>query len=154
MTLIEVVAGLALLGSLLGAAVVAKGTLTRQWTAAQHRAEAITALETHFRGWAAGDDDAELSQAPGTSAWPTSGEGPLGDGRWWWRADAREVVSDDATATIPGLNVIRYSVFDPDSGNVGSSEDRAAAVIDVLAPYEPPPEVEVASASESSGGNP
>lgn len=159
MTLIEVVASLALLGSLLGAAVVAKGKLTRQWTASQHRAEALAALEDQFRGWASADDGRRDLSGTDGSAWPTSGEGPLGDGRWWWRAETREVTNDTIAEPAPELAVIRYTVFargGPRHSPPGSSAINAAPVtIDVFAPYEPPTEPNESAAppeSTTSGG--
>jgi hypothetical protein len=51
MTLLEVVAGLALLASLLGAVVMAKGRYARQAAAADRRLQAVAAADALLAGW-------------------------------------------------------------------------------------------------------
>ena len=69
MTLIEVVAGLALLGSLLGAAVLAQARLTRQWSQSAHRLEAVQLLGGQLQRW-----DVEVQADDGTSVQQQSTE--------------------------------------------------------------------------------
>jgi len=126
MTLVEVVASLALLGSLLGAAVLAKGRLMRQWSVAQDRVEAVELLSAQLALWhgSQGQDGTEQSEG---SAWPHSGEGPLGqDGQWWWRAEALEV----ETSQVAGLSVVRFTAFDPTQAL--TRDESPLATMDVL----------------------
>ncbi|MFH5806755.1 prepilin-type N-terminal cleavage/methylation domain-containing protein [Alienimonas sp. DA493] len=76
-TLVEVLAGLALLGTLLAALLVADAAQGRQAARAADRLAAVRALDALLTGWAA-DADAALPPAPG---------GPLtADGRLVWSA--------------------------------------------------------------------
>jgi prepilin-type N-terminal cleavage/methylation domain-containing protein len=51
LTLVEVVAGLALLSTLLVAVLTAKARATRQWTSANRRLEAVAAADRMLVGW-------------------------------------------------------------------------------------------------------
>ena len=141
MTLVEVIASLALLGSLLGASVIAQARLARQWNAAQHRVAAAEALDAQMQVWSAlehrpngglADTEAETVQ-PATPH--ISGEGPLATEPWWWRA---EPLQDQPGATW-GITLIRYTAFDP-----SDPERDAVATFDVFrySPPPPPPEAE------------
>src|SRR5688572_15241286 len=70
MTLIEVLAGVALLGSLLVGVVLARGRYIRQWTTAQHRLEAVQAADALLNQWWASEDSV-----------PRSGMGSCGERR-------------------------------------------------------------------------
>ena len=124
MTLVEVVASLALLGSLLGASVLAKGRFDQQWRGAERRLSAVRALDGQLARWrmAAPLGDA-AEQADGPAVWPREGEGVIAE-RWWWRAETLDRPEDSAE---PVLEVVRYTVFDPDF-----SEGRGQATLDVL----------------------
>ena len=74
MTLIEVVAGLALLGTLLGAAVVAQQRLRHQWASAHDRVEAIEALDRQLQTFTLAP--APAPGGPGSSAPPGSPGSP------------------------------------------------------------------------------
>ncbi len=51
LTLVELLASLALLGGVLGGAVLAKARLSRQWSAAQHRLVAVERLDAMLERW-------------------------------------------------------------------------------------------------------
>src|SRR5829696_1110368 len=77
MTLLEVVAGLALLASLLGALVIAKARYVRQAAAADRRVEAVAAADALLAGW---------HQNPRSLPRDFSGSGDApGDRRLAWR---------------------------------------------------------------------
>jgi len=142
MTLVEVVASLALLGGLLGGAVVAKTRLTRQWQAAQQRASAVAALDAQLEAWrqqatlprdpaepdASAEEPLSITSGP---AWPTSGGGPLSTEPWWWRA---EQVTAAANNEYP-IQVTRFTAYNPSDPN-----QTTAATLDLLS-FPPPPEV-------------
>lgn len=128
MTLVEVVASLALLGSLLGASVIAQARLTRQWTAAQERAEAVEALDAQLTDWHNAIDilDTEAPAAhdqPIVSGFPLTGEGPLDVAPWWWRVE----IPEDQPGLDLGIERVRYVAFDP-----SDLSRQAASSIDVL----------------------
>ncbi|MEM8738834.1 MAG: hypothetical protein AAGG38_10215 [Planctomycetota bacterium] len=126
MTMIEVVASLALLGGLLGAAVVAKGKLSRQWQIAQDRAEAVALLDTQVAAWHRGTDSDRSGGAVQTipeHEIALHESGPLGDAGWEWRA--QELTPDE----MPALPIIRFTAHD--------LNDETLATIDVFASPEP-----------------
>lgn len=150
MTLVEVIASLALLGSLLGASVVAQSRLTRQWNAAHARGEAVEALDAQLERWRSLDvpntpdilESDIVSSA--TIAWPISGEGPLGVEPWWWRAEQLpEQPGEDF-----GISLIRYTAYDPND-----LEQRAVATLDVIL-YQPTPTTNDPGLSVNSGEQP
>ncbi|MEM9916317.1 MAG: hypothetical protein AAF911_15285 [Planctomycetota bacterium] len=131
MTLIEVVASLALLGTLLGATVVAKSQFTHQWQTAQDRGEAVALLETQVLAWhvergASEADGPDENQSAGRASMedePFAGE--LGKDGWTWRAAPVEV-PDHAE-----LYILRFTAHRPDGHTL--------ATIDVFAGYETAP---------------
>lgn len=153
MTLIEVVASLALLGALLGSAVVAKSRLTQQWSAAQLRAEGIAALEAQLTIWQAqsapenspvsppgSNTLANESSLPNTiTTWPTSGEGPLSVDPWRWRAEVITPTSEQESLPS-GLQLVRYTAYLPTASQpvqqLSRTLNRPAATLDVLV-YQP-----------------
>ena len=100
MTLLEVVAGLALLASLLGALVMAKARYARQAAAADRRVEAVAAADELLAGW---------HQNPRALPRDFSGSGAFpGDRRLAWRL--RPVVN--AGVEELGGRVVRLEVLD------------------------------------------
>lgn len=96
LTLIEVIAGLALLGTLLVAILLAKGRYARQWTLANRRVEAATAADALLSRWWT---DIE--------SFPRDDSGRL-DGHLRWRTSRQEVKA------IEDLNVgaVRLEILD------------------------------------------
>ena len=101
MTLIELLAGLVILGTVLATMVVARGRLTRQWAQADRKIEAARALDHMLAIW---------TDAP---AFPVPASGSLiGTKNCQWRT---QWISDPAAAKL-GAAVARVEVFDPLSG--------------------------------------
>jgi hypothetical protein len=100
MTLLEVVAGLALLASLLGALVMAKARYARQAAAADRRVEAVAAADELLAAW---------HQNPRALPLEFSGSGAVpGERRLAWRL--RPVVN--AGVEELGGRVVRLEVLD------------------------------------------
>ena len=100
MTLVEVIAGLVVLGTLLAAVTVARGRFVRQWAEADRRLQATRAVDALMSEW--------LSGSP--QAVPTHARGPLigGAANQVWRT---QVIRDPAAAAL-GAIVVRLEVFD------------------------------------------
>src|SRR4051812_22873145 len=105
MTLVEVVAALAMLGTLLVAVLLARAAYVRQAAAADRRLQAIAAADALLAAWHR--DPASL---------PRGGSGVVaGDGQFSWRT--RAVANPDAAAL--GAETLRLEVLD----------DRAAGAV-------------------------
>lgn len=145
MTLVEVIASLALLATLLGGTVVAKGRLTRQWADARDRAEAVRLLDAQLQLWhtppegavAAASSDAATRDTSGSMAAglaytraPTHGQGELGP-RFIWRASPLPVSETFGVTRGAGggVEVVRYTAV-----RAGSAGETTLATIDLLRP--------------------
>jgi type II secretory pathway pseudopilin PulG len=114
LTLIEVVAGIALLSTLLVSTMLAYGLHVRQARAAQRRLEAIAAADRLLAGWGASAEHV-----------PTVAQGEVpGDERLAWHT---QVIENPAAATL-GAAVIRLEVYDP----ALPDESRPLAAVEVL----------------------
>jgi prepilin-type N-terminal cleavage/methylation domain-containing protein len=116
MTLIEVLAGLVLLGSLLVGIVVARARYTQQWAKAQQRLEAIDAADDLLSEWWS------------TSSVPRNASGKVihESSELHWRT--REVSNDDAR--FLSLQMIRLEVWRGDPIGV------PLAIVDVVLPQD------------------
>ena len=152
MTLIEVVASLTLLGTLLGTAVVAQQRLNRQWEAAYRRAQAVAALDRQLEAFTveppkpseavasarnvqSSETIAPTGTKPGptvpegaiaetaASVWPTRAEGELAGTPWRWRSSPWDESLDNAGT----IGVISFEAYDP-----ADPAAEALAVLDVL----------------------
>src|SRR5687767_9012408 len=103
MTLVEVMAGLVVLGTLLAAVTVARGRFLRQWAEADRRLAATRAVDALLSEW--------LSGSP--QAVPVNSRGSLvgGAAKQFWRT---QVIRDAAAAEL-GAVVVRLEVFDADA---------------------------------------
>ena len=101
MTLIEVIAGLVVLATLVCALTIARGRFMRQWESAQRRTQAVEAMDRMLAGWigGAGAEDAIPVPARGTLAGV--------DGCAW-----RTQWVGDAGAMRVGAGVVRVEVLD------------------------------------------
>lgn len=130
-TLIEVLAGLVLLGTILSSALVARGRFLRQWHDADQKLAAIEPSEQLITQW--------LNLSPGTA--PVPGEGVLGqseDLRWrttWLRA---------AAAQRLGARVALLEVFDR------RSPRRPLLRLEFLLRLEPPATVPATAPAQGS----
>ncbi|MCC6580944.1 MAG: hypothetical protein IT440_10925 [Phycisphaeraceae bacterium] len=98
MTLIEVLAALVLLGSLLAATTLAEGRFARRWRDGLRRLHAIRMTDQWLTQWADNWD-----------AFPTDDEGTFADDAdLAWRTT--RVESPDAA--LPGLNIVQLTVTD------------------------------------------
>ena len=80
MTLIEIVAGLVILGTVLASLAIARGRFARQWSAADRKLAAVRALDALVTEW---------MNAPGDGAVPLNREGRVADSRGLlWRTRA------------------------------------------------------------------
>ena len=100
MTLVEVMAGLVVLGTLLAAVTVARGRFLRQWAEAERRIQATRAVDALLSEW--------LSGSP--QAVPIHSQGPLvgGASNQVWRTQAMR----DPAGSELGAIVVRLEVFD------------------------------------------
>ncbi len=118
MTLIEVVAALALLGAILTGVVLAKARLARQWYVAEYRLRAVEAVDDLVVGWMIAD-----------AGVPIDAHGELTDGLVW-----RTRVNPERQAEALGARVIRLEV----RREVATQEEALGATplltLDLLAP--------------------
>lgn len=99
MTLIELIAGLVILGSVLAALAVARGRFARQWAAADRKLHAVKALDALIAEW---------MQAPAPQI-PVNRQGALPDVKnCVWRARA----SRHSGSSKLNAEVVRVEVFD------------------------------------------
>jgi len=98
-TLIEVLAGLVILGTLLVSIAAARGRFARQWVEADRRLTAVRATDKMLAEWMAGAEQTIPIQAQGELA---------GAPKCWWRT--REIASRGADELRS--RVIRLEVFD------------------------------------------
>jgi hypothetical protein len=117
MTLVEVIAGLALLGSLLVAILLAKGRYTKQWARAAARRQAIVAADALLSEWWRTPD---VLRSPDTGR--VEGQ-PLA-----WR---RTLVHSTTAAELK-MQVVRLEVFDDRAGS--GSEANGRVTVDVVVP--------------------
>ena len=118
-TLIEVLAGLALLASVLAALLVAKGNLARQWATSRRRCEAVQAADALLMRWW---QDPEL--------FPRSGDGEAPGG---WRWHVEEATNPEAARL--GGRVVRLELFE--SVPPPSGQKDALASVELLIPRQP-----------------
>ena len=116
MTLVEVIAGLVVLGTLLAAVTVARGRILRQWGEADRRLQATRAVDAMLSEW--------LSGSP--QAVPIRAQGPLVGGatNQIWRT---QVIRDPAAAEL-GAIVVRLGVFET------TAPTKATVAVDFLLP--------------------
>src|SRR4051794_15869607 len=98
-TLVEVIAGLVILGTILSSVLIARGRFARQEAQAQRRLQATRALDELVNQWMSGP----------SSAIPLSGRGTLSESNQIWRTH----VVPDRSAEELGTQVLRVEVFDP-----------------------------------------
>jgi type II secretory pathway component PulJ len=116
LTLVEVVAGLALLSTLLVAVLTTKARATRQWSHAQRKLEAIAAADRLVTGWWQ-----DLDRFPRRSAGRMPGASGLA-----WRT------SPVAKPELSGLavSVVRVEVFDEAAS--GAADRTPLASVEVV----------------------
>ena len=95
MTLVEVVGGLAILGTLLVALLVARDRYTRQWVRAQQRVEMVKAADGLLSAWWVRPDD-----------FPRRAAGNVGDFAW------RTGVAINPAVARLDCEAVRLQVFD------------------------------------------
>jgi len=119
LTLIEVVAGLALLGTLLTTIVLAKAKYIRQGASANRRMRAVLAADSLLTSWWQ-----DLASFPRASTGQINGDQPL---IWQTRLMDHE--------TVPGLvaDVVRLEIIE---GNKGEKENQTLVTVDVMIPVE------------------
>ena len=115
LTLVEVLAGTALLGTLLVAILVTKGRLAAQGRIAETRLAACAVLDSLLAEWWTDDDGVPAEQA---------GDVP-GDARWRWRMRTRS----DGPVELPDGEVVIVELFD-----VGTVDPEPAAAVELLLP--------------------
>ena len=149
-TLIEVLAGLAILGSLLVGLVLARRSLIDQQLRADRKLVAIDLADALLTSWAAQsvgtatwlasiprDDQGDIHEAlteddigdDGQAGWRWRGTPVPAPGQWMWRT--REVAAP-AGWTLDDAGIVRLEVFD---GPL-SSRSEPVVVVELLAPAE------------------
>jgi type II secretory pathway pseudopilin PulG len=116
MTLVEVIAGLVVLGTLLAAVTVARGRFLRQWAEADRRVQTTRAVDVLLSEWLGGSPQAV----------PIRSQGPLVGGapNQIWRTHVKR----DPAATALGAIVIRLEVFET------AAPAKATMAVDFLLP--------------------
>ena len=103
-TLIEVLAGLVVLGTLLVSVAVARGRFVRQWSEADRKLAAVQAADAQVARWLAGPGDAVPVNAEGAvDALPNC----------VWRT---RIIPDAAAAKL-GAAVVRFEIADRTRGD-------------------------------------
>lgn len=115
MTLVEVIAGLVLLTTVLAAVGVARGRFLRQWADADRQLQATRAADELLAGWLAGPPD----RVPVGSGGPLPGA----DGFRWSAGRIR-----DAAAERLGSQVVRLEVTRPAGDGSGRRPEAVLAV--------------------------
>lgn len=126
LTLVEVVAGLALLSTLLVAVLTTKARVTRQWSGAHRRLEAVAAADRLLADWWQ-----DRLMLPRRSAGRVPGDAGLG-----WRTTP---VRNDAADAL-AASVVRLDIFDARAISPASSPGVVLASVEILLDdNEPPP---------------
>ncbi len=118
-TLIEVIAGLAILGSLLAATVLARVAYTRQWVKANQKLEAVAAADALLAQWWRAPEGLPVSGAGDVPGWE----------KLTWRTHE---LPDDAAASIGG-RVVRLEIL-PLGGHQTAETESPWATVDVVLP--------------------
>jgi len=122
MTLIETVAGLAILGTLISSLVVARSRYQHQWVLAGRRSEATVAADTLLSSWWA-----QPAQLPRNAA------GKLTDKKLRWQTHLV-----DPSVDVLGVQIVRLEIFDDRTGTelpaAGSANSLASplACVDIV----------------------
>lgn len=122
LTLIEILASLALLGSLLAATLLARGQMARQWLKAHEKHEAVQVADELLEAW--------WSAGPATV--PRHDHGYVEDSTLAWRT---EPVEAEALADLEA-ELIRLEVFDT------RGDSRTLARVEFIVPRTSPPPTE------------
>jgi hypothetical protein len=115
-TLIEVLAGLVVLGTVLSAVVIARGRFVRQWAVAEQRLDAVRAADGLVGSWMSGIG----------SVVPLRGEGVLESG-YLWRT---EPVVDENARKLDAV-VVRLELYRREAGA------KPVLAMELLAPLQP-----------------
>ncbi len=118
LTLIEVIASLMLVGSLLASVLLAHRRCARQTKLAVNRLAAVEVLDEFMTLWHRSDTESseELKKV--------SGKAP-GQNSFYWR----KLVEDEATGKNLGITIMRIELFDPDF-----SSGEALASVELIVP--------------------
>jgi prepilin-type N-terminal cleavage/methylation domain-containing protein len=129
MTLIEVMCGMVILGTLVMSLLVVRSRSLHQWALAERRQEAITAADKLLSGWWASPQEM-----------PRKSHGILPEDSMAWQTH----VLDNSVAKEMGGEVVRLEIFDnrdsaaPAEQNAGENSlnlhSQALATVDVLLP--------------------
>ena len=104
-TLVEVLAGLVVLGTLLVSVAIARGRFIRQWSDADRKLAATAAADAQVARWLTGPPDAV----------PLNAEGPVDSpANCVWRT---RVMRDESAARL-GAAVVRYEIADRSAAGV------------------------------------
>lgn len=136
-TLIEVMAGLAILGSVLVAVVMARGRYLEQSVAARHKAEAVRVADGLLTQW--WSDPERL---------PRSDSGEVEGFRWETQSRQPEALADLQA------EVLTLSLFPPDEADDAEAEYEPILDIEIVipAPPEAPEAPETPEAEEDATG--
>jgi prepilin-type N-terminal cleavage/methylation domain-containing protein len=127
LTLVEVVAGLALLSTLLVAVLTTKARVTRQWSHAQRKLQAVAAADELLTQWWQ-----RKEEFPRRSSGEVAGDAQL---RWRTTPVRNEPLNDLRTS------VIRLEILE---GRASRSSDDVLASVEVVLDDELPPNVALA----------
>jgi len=123
LTLIEVLAALALLGSVLVALLLARSEHERQWHAGRQRAEAVRVADELLTDW---------WDNPG--AIPREGRGEIdGHSGWTWRTTTRQPSGDVFSREGAAVEVVAVTVRGPEASEQDGI-DGATVTVELLMP--------------------
>jgi prepilin-type N-terminal cleavage/methylation domain-containing protein len=125
LTLIEVMAGLAILGTLLASLVVARGRYLHQWTLAGQKQQAVQAADQLLAGWWADPQKFPRQQA---------GELPKSNLQW------RTSVLDSKSATDLKVQIIRLELFEKreNADRIATDGEKQSPLVQVDVVLNPP----------------
>ena len=122
MTLIEVLAGLVIAGSLLAAMLIARGEMVSQWKQGQQRLEAVQIADRLLTTWwLEGIEHVPINESGQVDA----------EASWGWRTTAHELNEDQASGIK--ARQLRLEVYP-----LGRADDPAVLHVDMLIPAESP----------------
>jgi hypothetical protein len=125
LTLVEVVAGIAILGSVLVGVVLAKSRHTRQLALAQRRQAAVRAADSLINEWWTGSEGIPVNE---------SGAVPSAPSLVW---ETRIVDNRDVERL--GARVVRVELRESESSTYREDADRPLVTVELVLPMPPPP---------------
>jgi prepilin-type N-terminal cleavage/methylation domain-containing protein len=123
MTLIEVMAGMVILGTILSSLVVARSRYLHQWTLAGRKQAAVSAADSLLSNWWASP-----------TRLPVNSSGNLNDQNLKWKT---HVIPSESAQTL-STQIVRLEIFDNPQGADSAPSATPLAYVDVVLPTTEP----------------